>query len=325
MARPPGTNSHDPFSPLLPSRTPGPLGMNDAADPNVLAHRGATPGPLGMNDAAEKLANGTGADRTTKTVPMGMGHNAFLSGSPPRLHLPKGTTPAGLILIITEWVTMRTLAAFDNSSTRGLATIWQAELKALAWMVEDKQGWQLFSTWLHGQVPKQGSELGELILDDTEWSQYMRSSATLRNQINDALMKKAVQIVSTLKREKSDKRQSDFAMSFHAEIGGAAGGYTTGYSLLHGTNKGEGDFGISGKYSAQRMQPNPQSPYKVTFERLEYVWNDILDMNARYAPDITFTDLFKMLAIILKEVAPQDYIARIKWRPNIPVTFTIDI
>ena len=80
MARPPGTNSHDPFSPLLPSRTPGPLGMNDAADPNVLAHRGATPGPLGMNDAAEKLANGTGADRTTKTVPMGMGHNATSSG-----------------------------------------------------------------------------------------------------------------------------------------------------------------------------------------------------------------------------------------------------
>jgi hypothetical protein len=36
-----------------PSRTPGPLGINDAADPNVEAIRGDTPGTLGVNDGAD--------------------------------------------------------------------------------------------------------------------------------------------------------------------------------------------------------------------------------------------------------------------------------
>jgi muramidase (phage lysozyme) len=39
------------FSGVLPSRTPGPLGYNDAADPSVRAYLGDTPGPTGFNDA----------------------------------------------------------------------------------------------------------------------------------------------------------------------------------------------------------------------------------------------------------------------------------
>jgi hypothetical protein len=34
----------------VPSRTPGPLGKNDAADPTITAQLGDTPGPLGLND-----------------------------------------------------------------------------------------------------------------------------------------------------------------------------------------------------------------------------------------------------------------------------------
>src|SRR5262249_44156251 len=36
----------------VPSRTPGPLGVNDAAHPGLKAERGDTPGSLGHNDHA---------------------------------------------------------------------------------------------------------------------------------------------------------------------------------------------------------------------------------------------------------------------------------
>jgi hypothetical protein len=42
---------------VLSARTPGPLGVNDAADPNVRAALGDTPGPLGVNDAAADAAS----------------------------------------------------------------------------------------------------------------------------------------------------------------------------------------------------------------------------------------------------------------------------
>lgn len=37
---------------VCPARTPGPLGLFDRADPNILALAGDTPGPVGMNDHA---------------------------------------------------------------------------------------------------------------------------------------------------------------------------------------------------------------------------------------------------------------------------------
>jgi hypothetical protein len=38
---------------IAAARTPGPLGVNDYADPNVRAYIGDTPGPVGLNDAAD--------------------------------------------------------------------------------------------------------------------------------------------------------------------------------------------------------------------------------------------------------------------------------
>lgn len=50
--------SNRPLQPLdLPSRTPGPLGMNDQADPNIRTRLGITPGPLGRNDDADPNAD----------------------------------------------------------------------------------------------------------------------------------------------------------------------------------------------------------------------------------------------------------------------------
>ena len=56
---------------LLPSRTPGPLGIKDAADPAVNAELGHTPGSLGVNDGAALLADGRGPRpaRSAKTPP----------------------------------------------------------------------------------------------------------------------------------------------------------------------------------------------------------------------------------------------------------------
>jgi hypothetical protein len=47
----------DVFSTLFPPRTPGSLGRQDAADPNVSAKPGDTPGSLGKNDHAMAMAH----------------------------------------------------------------------------------------------------------------------------------------------------------------------------------------------------------------------------------------------------------------------------
>ena len=50
--RRPGPFNHNPLSPLTAPRTPGPLGRNDAGDPDTLTTRGDTPGSLGFTDDA---------------------------------------------------------------------------------------------------------------------------------------------------------------------------------------------------------------------------------------------------------------------------------
>jgi uncharacterized protein DUF922 len=49
MGGPPGHQT-DPFSQNVPSRTPGPLGHNDAGDPDTFADAGSTPRPIGTDD-----------------------------------------------------------------------------------------------------------------------------------------------------------------------------------------------------------------------------------------------------------------------------------
>lgn len=56
------------FSKVLPSRTPGPLGHNDAADPSSRAYLGDTPGPLGFNDAWDSSLSLTGSGSRKRRV-----------------------------------------------------------------------------------------------------------------------------------------------------------------------------------------------------------------------------------------------------------------
>ena len=58
MSLRPGPQGHNRHSPLSAARTPGTLGVRDAAEPFASAELGDTPGPLGVNDGAERQASG---------------------------------------------------------------------------------------------------------------------------------------------------------------------------------------------------------------------------------------------------------------------------
>ena len=58
MSQIPGPLKFDRPSEQLPPRTPGPLGHNDAGDPDAGAALGDTPGSLGINDHAAALVSG---------------------------------------------------------------------------------------------------------------------------------------------------------------------------------------------------------------------------------------------------------------------------
>ena len=59
--------SHNPFSSVPPARTPGTLGIRDAASPHGAAEIGETPGTLGRNDHAEASANSLRGPSTSGT------------------------------------------------------------------------------------------------------------------------------------------------------------------------------------------------------------------------------------------------------------------
>ena len=265
-------------------------------------------------------------------LPVRMLQSMLMGTLPPELKIPekagfmykgflRAYKPVGALL--------RFMYGHTNAYFRLQAELWEAELTAFAEFVQDPQGWQLFSCWVFGLVPKGRDALGELVLDDEEWGNYMRKNQDLSDQINNELRSLAGRIAATGFGETRDAIQSNVTLKFHAEVGGPGGGFRTGYQILHGCNDTVGGLGVTGTSRAQRRWlPKPGPPYQrweVTFDNLRYVWNDIEDHNTRYAPDIVFNDLFRMLANIWGGVEPQDYIVRIKWTPQVPVSFTINI
>lgn len=75
MSRIPGPLRHDPLSEAISSRTPGPLGYCDAADPYCDADIGDTPGTLGRNDYSQWLA-----DAGNTIVPVRKGRRGRMPG-----------------------------------------------------------------------------------------------------------------------------------------------------------------------------------------------------------------------------------------------------
>lgn len=68
-SRRPGPTQRDIFSHLLPARTPGSMGINDAGDPSADAEIGDTAGSLGMNDSAEWYLSALSGRRTKGKQP----------------------------------------------------------------------------------------------------------------------------------------------------------------------------------------------------------------------------------------------------------------
>ena len=52
---------------IFPDRTPGPLGVNDQADPSVYSRLGSTPGPTGINDYGEHVCRAPHTNVTQRT------------------------------------------------------------------------------------------------------------------------------------------------------------------------------------------------------------------------------------------------------------------
>ena len=57
VGRFPGVTRFRPLPGQFPGRSPGPLGINDAADPNVPARPADSPGPMGFHDRSEGLVH----------------------------------------------------------------------------------------------------------------------------------------------------------------------------------------------------------------------------------------------------------------------------
>jgi type VI secretion system secreted protein VgrG len=133
------------FSGVLSSRTPGSLGLNDAADPSVLAYLGHTPGPLGFNDASEPSS-------------------FFSTGS---------TSIKGRVIspiCFTTEINRKSSAKHLSISSKGLTLLKQIEKLHLK-PYDDQTGQQI-ATWIQGATIGYGH-----LIKKTEWHTYKNGMA----------------------------------------------------------------------------------------------------------------------------------------------------
>jgi hypothetical protein len=181
--------------------------------------------------------------------------------------------------------------------------------------VMDEYALEIFDRWFNGKTT------GEVTFNTPKWAAYMRADKRLPRQIEDQLRVHADCLRDRVERSPNhlvDRLQ----LSFHAEVGSESGGYRTGYNVLHGSNRDVGDFGITGRFTAVRSGA-PGSAYTVTYDDLEFVFNDIVDVNKRWAADAVFGRTAANLARCLGTGPPKDYTLRIKWKAVAPMTIMV--
>lgn len=195
--------------------------------------------------------------------------------------------------------------------------------KAAEWKCGDDQGNQLLELWLSGNAPD------EVTLDDDDWGAYMRAETHLQEQIQKQLQHDAFTFRDRFKMG-TKKIDFDYESSFHGQVGEKSGfvkygGYFTGYQILHGSKKTDTlkDVQIIAKVTVEWKGP-AQIPYTVTYNNLQFIWNDIINVNPQYKMD-------KILATYSrweKEYTsggspPKDYIVHIKWKATDPVAINV--
>lgn len=191
----------------------------------------------------------------------------------------------------------------DDAYVYGLASTMRAGI----WVAEDKFADQILDRWLKGQT-------SEVTFEDEAWGKYMRAHKGLKKQIHDALAVHAERIRPQVDRSAGTYGEC-FTHRFHAEVGGKYGGYFTAYQLLHGSNKNVGDCEIQGTLSALRSG-QAGSAYTVTYEELQFIFHDIVDIFPDYALDVALARFTTGLAHCLYGRRPKDYILHVKWKAD---------
>ena len=196
--------------------------------------------------------------------------------------------------------------------------------KAVEWGAGDEQGNQLLELWLSGTAPD------EVTLDDDSWGDYMRKEPNLQKEIQNQLKQDAYSFINRFKMG-TKKIEFDYEASFHGEVGEKAGyvkygGYFTGYQILHGSKKTDTlkDVQILAKVTVEWKGAAPL-PYTVTYKDLQFMWDDIINVNPKYKMDKILANYSRWE----KEFTsggppPKDYSVHIKWKGTDPVTFSVN-
>jgi len=181
----------------------------------------------------------------------------------------------------------------------------------------DQYAREIFDLWFSGKAP------AEVVFDNQKWADYMRAEKRLPQQIENQLAVYADRLRDAVDKSRGRLTGNIDLPPFHAEVGQPSGGVTTGYDVLHGTNKAAGGFAVGGRYTAVRSG-GPGSAYAVTFENLSFVFNDIVDINKRWKADVQLGRIAANMANCLGTGPPRDFTLRIKWRAEKPVTVQVN-
>ena len=207
-------------------------------------------------------------------------------------------------------------ARFDPDSPLELATanMMLASIKSAM----DPQAWELFSLWFEGKAPP------VLVIDSPAWADYMRADTRLAALIRSRLTNHAIGMRAEMDGPlPAGQLRRPLQLRFHAEVGSTAGGFVTGYEVLHGTNAEAGDFEITGRCISERRGP-AGSAYTMRYEGLRFAFNDVVDANKRWSADAALARTAANMAKVLKVGPPRDYRVRIQWSDPRAVEIKVD-
>jgi hypothetical protein len=197
---------------------------------------------------------------------------------------------------------------------------WATEFTAnginfLAKIYLDDYAEEIFHLWASGTAPS------EVVFDNARWSEYMQKDENLDSQIAAELEKLAGELRAEVDLNNGNIDRK-FLHQFHAFVGKKYGGYRSGYTLLHGSNRTVGDMQISGGIVVNR-NGKAGDAYIVEFKDLNFQFNDIIDVNFKYGSDAAFGRAFQNVSKALDKPLPKDYVLRIKWSISFSLKFDV--
>jgi hypothetical protein len=285
----------------------------------------ALPGPLGSDSNSPAIDPGT-LQRIPHASPGAVMDESKKINYHSGFKLARGEYKQGADVVHKFEVSLRQIVALGAMSWKDMTQEAirvlthdkaQGLLNALH-LVQDEFGCEIFDHWFYG------TGAPEVVLETERWGNYMRAEPNLSRRIHSALARCAGKLIAPhyLKPPEGGLRDSfDYICTKEdaMEVGPAYGGYRTGYELLHGVNRNESGFQISGRYEARPTGPAGH-PFMVTFSNLRFVFNDVVDPNFMYKMDGVSDIGARAVADVLHAGPPKAYVVRIKWGGHLPVT-----